>query len=211
MIFMYFVLQGIKKFLYLCGVKELCKPSIMKRVVSAGIGGRNFTINEDAYARLDSYLNLFRNHLKEAGKDEVMDELESRIADIFYANVAESNKVVDLSLVEKVISQLGMPDGSSTTEDTDTTMKAEHRLYRDTDDARIAGVCSGLAIYFGIDTALMRIIMLVALIAGSAGFWIYLILWIAVPKAITPAQKCELRGMAPTAENLSKFTTTKSR
>ena len=59
----------------------------------------------------------------------------------------------------------------------------------------------------GIDTALVRIIMLVALIMGSAGFWIYVILWIAVPQAITPAQKCELRGLAPTAENLSKFTT----
>jgi hypothetical protein len=47
--------------------------------------------------------------------------------------------------------------------------------------------------------------MLVALLAGTSGFWIYLILWIAVPKAETAAQKCELRGMAPTAENLAKF------
>ena len=50
--------------------------------------------------------------------------------------------------------------------------------------------------------------MLVALLVGSAGFWAYIIMWIAVPKAVTPAQKCELRGLAPTADNLSKFTST---
>ena len=180
----------------------------MKKVISAGIGGRSFTINEDAFERLSSYLNLFRNHVKENGTEEVMDELESRIADLFYESVGDSTRVVDLELVEKVISQLGMPDGSSTnaTASQDYDSKANRRLYRDTDDVRIAGVCSGLALYFNIDTALMRIIMLVALLAGSAGFWAYLILWIAVPKATTPAQKCELRGWAPTAENISKFT-----
>ncbi|MBQ9463436.1 MAG: PspC domain-containing protein [Bacteroidales bacterium] len=179
----------------------------MKKVISAGIGGRNFTINEDAYSRLDSYLNLFRSHLRETGKDEVMDELESRIADIFYSSIGESGRVVDLELVERVIGQLGMPDGSSAAAEQEPASPGARRLYRDTDDVRIAGVCSGLALYFGVDTALVRIIMLVALIAGSAGFWIYLVLWIAVPKACTPAQKCELRGLSPTASNISKFTT----
>ena len=181
----------------------------MKKVVSAGIGGRSFTINEDAYERLDSYLKLFRNHLRESGKDEVMDELESRIADLFYSSVGTDGRVVDLDLVERVISQLGMPDGSCNTS-TDARPEqntAPRHLYRDTDDVRIAGVCSGMAIYFGIDTALVRILMLVALLMGSVGFWLYIILWVAVPKAVTPAQKCELRGLAPTAGNLAKFTT----
>ncbi len=180
----------------------------MKKVISAGIGGRSFTINEDAYERLSSYLNLFRTHVKEVGTEEVMDELESRIADLFYESVGDSTRVVDLELVEKVIGQLGMPDGSSTTASQDYDPKANRKLYRDTDDLRIAGVCSGLALYFGVDIALVRIIMLVALLVGSAGFWAYIIMWIAVPKAVTPAQKCELRGLAPTADNLSMFTST---
>ncbi|MBR4808766.1 MAG: PspC domain-containing protein [Bacteroidales bacterium] len=183
----------------------------MKKVINAGLGGRSFTINEDAYARLDSYLGLFRSHLKDAPASEVMDDIESRIADLFYASVGESGRVVDLDLVEKVISQLGMPDGSSTSAAPEEPAKAVRKLYRDTDDVRIAGICSGLALYFGIDTALVRIIMLVALIAGSVGFWLYVILWIAVPKAITPAQKCELRGLAPTASNMAKFSTYKSK
>ena len=177
----------------------------MKKVINAGIGGRSFTINDDAYSRLESYLSLFRMHLKDAPSEEVMDDLESRIADLFYSSVGDGGRVVDLELVEKVISQLGMPDGSSTETPPVSDEKPVHKLYRDTDDAKIAGVCSGLAIYFDIDTALMRIIMLVAFLAASAGFWAYIILWIAVPKANTAAQKCELRGIAPTAGNMSKF------
>ena len=173
----------------------------MKKVITAGVGGRSFTINEDAYGRLESYLNLFRAHVREVGTQEVMDELESRIAELFYQEVGDSDRVVDMELVEKVISQLGMP--------AEEPAKAVRKLYRDTDDVRVAGVCSGLALYFGIDTALVRILMLVALLAGSVGFWLYVILWIAVPKAVTPAQKCELRGLAPTAGNLSKFSSYK--
>jgi phage shock protein PspC (stress-responsive transcriptional regulator) len=189
----------------------------MKKVITTGIGGRSFTINEDAYGRLESYLNNFRAHLKDVSKDEVMDELESRIADIFYSEVGDSTRVIDLELVQKVVAQLGMPDGSDSSAEytaapgSSSASNLQRKLYRDTDDVRIAGVCSGLSLYFGIDTALMRIIMLVALIAGSAGFWIYVILWIAVPKALTPAQKCELRGLAPTASNMAKFSTTKSK
>ena len=182
----------------------------MKKVINAGLGGRSFTINEDAYARLDSYLNLFRAHIKDAPSIEVMDDLESRIADLFYASVGDSGRVVDLELVDKVISQLGMPDGSSATAAPEEPAAAPVRkLYRDTDDVRIAGICSGLALYFNVDTALIRVLMLVALIAGSVGFWLYVVLWIAVPKAVTPAQKCELRGLAPTAGNMAKFSTYK--
>ena len=70
--------------------------------------------------------------------------------------------------------------------------------------AGVAGVCSGLAWYFNIDVTIIRIIMLVALIAGTSGFWIYLVLWIAIPKALTPAQQCEMRGIPATAENMAR-------
>lgn len=69
----------------------------------------------------------------------------------------------------------------------------------------IGGVCSGLAAYFDIDTVLMRVIAVVALFLGSAGFWIYVILWIAVPKARTASEKLEMRGLPVTAENLRRY------
>ena len=184
----------------------------MKKTVNAGIGGRNFTLDEDAYSRLEGYLKLFRTQLKDVPVEEVMDDIESRIAELFVERVGSGSRVVDINLVEEVIAQLGMPDGSEVPggDGTGTTKSSAaaspHKLYRDPDNARIAGVCSGLAQYFDVDITLVRVLMLVALFAGSAGFWIYVILWIVVPKAETPAQQCEMRGISPTAENLAKFT-----
>lgn len=180
----------------------------MKKVVNAGIGGRSFTVDEDAYRRLDSYLTLFKSRLKEDSPSEVIAELEERIAELFAEEVGQSGqRVVDINLVDKVISQLGMPDGSPMpgAAPIEDAVKPARKLYRDPLNSRIAGVCSGLALYFDVDVTFVRIIMLAALLAGSLGFWFYVILWIAEPKAVTPAQQCELRGLAPTAENLAQF------
>lgn len=54
------------------------------------------------------------------------------------------------------------------------------RLYRSRRRI-IGGVCQGLADYFNVDVVLVRIIALFALFCLSAGFWVYLVLWIAVP------------------------------
>ncbi|MBO5563403.1 MAG: PspC domain-containing protein [Bacteroidales bacterium] len=187
----------------------------MKRVTNACIGGRNFTLEEDAYNRLAAYLEHFRSRLSvpELQKGEVMEEIESRISDLFFQDVADTSRVVTLPLVERVTSTLGMPDGSS--EFSSGTASSEYafsqeekvprKLFRDMDNKAVAGVCSGLGCYFEIDVTIIRIIMLVALLAGTSGFWIYVVLWIAVPKAETPAQKCEMRGIPATAENMARF------
>lgn len=54
------------------------------------------------------------------------------------------------------------------------------RLYRSRNRI-IGGVCQGLADYFNVDVVIVRIIALFALFCFSAGFWVYLILWIVVP------------------------------
>lgn len=189
----------------------------MKKVTNACIGGRSFTLDEDAYGRLSVYLEHFRARLTvpELQKGEVMDEIEGRIAELFYQEVGDGARVVSLSLVEKVISTLGMPDGSAETgsgtagasfgskaAESATTAK---KLFRDKDEKRLGGVCSGLSWYFDLDVTLIRVLMLVALICGTAGFWVYVILWIAIPAADTPARKCEMRGIPATAENMARF------
>ena len=84
------------------------------------------------------------------------------------------------------------------------------RIPRNTPPARLivlpAGVCSGLALFLGVDVTLIRVIFLVAFICGSAGLWIYLVIWIAAPEARTAAEKCELRGIPANAENIRRFT-----
>lgn len=55
------------------------------------------------------------------------------------------------------------------------------KLYRNEDEAILAGVCSGLADYFEIDATLMRVIFVVLAIGGGSGLLIYIILWIVTP------------------------------
>ena len=185
----------------------------MKTVVNVSLGGRNFTLEEEAYARLGRYLDHYKARLTvpEGQKAEVMDEMEGRLAELFVQEVGEGSRVVSLELVNRVASTLGMPDGSEEGSFGHYTpggnTSAPRRLYREMDEKKVAGVCSGLSYYFDVDVTLIRIIMLVALIFGTAGFWVYIILWIAVPMADTAAKKCELRGLAPTPENMSRFTT----
>ena len=146
----------------------------MKRVTNACIGGRNFTLNDDAYNRLDAYLRHFRAKLTvpETQKEEVMDDIEGRIAELFYREVGESSRVVTLPMVEQVVSTLGMPDGSAETGYAYSSAfpedKVPKKLYRDMDSKGVAGVCAGLGHYFDIDVTIIRIIMLVALLAGTS-------------------------------------------
>lgn len=185
----------------------------MKQTIVAGIGGRSFTLDEDAYKRLEAYLELFRTHLNDVPAAEVMDDLEARIAELFAERVGTGTRVVDLALVEEVIGQLGMPDGSEVpggagaagAAGAKSSAATPHKLYRDPDSARVAGVCAGLSLYFDLDVTVIRVLMLVAIFAASAGIWIYIVLWIVMPKALTPAQQCEMRGLAPSAENMAKF------
>ena len=55
------------------------------------------------------------------------------------------------------------------------------KLQRDMQHKVIGGVCSGLANYFGIDAALIRLLFAIAFFFFSSGFWIYVILWIVMP------------------------------
>lgn len=191
----------------------------MKKVLNISLGNRSFAIEEDAYKRLSTYLEHFRTRLAQQSgvpytqNAEVMEDLESRIAELFLQEVGTDGRVVGIDLVERVAGRLGMPDGAperpasaaGTYSAASDEPQVRKKIYRDYDNRRIAGVCAGLAVYLDIDVVLTRILMLVALIAGTAGFWIYVICWIAIPKAVTPTQKCEMNGLSVTAENLSKF------
>lgn len=98
------------------------------------------------------------------------------------------------------------------------------RLYRNAENARIGGVCSGLGTFFRVDPIVFRLCfllplpltMLVAVIPGISamtGFFgvlfaisivAYPLLWFAIPMARTPRQKLEMRGEAITATTIQK-------
>ncbi len=195
----------------------------MKKTINVAIGGCSFTIDEDAYNALNEYLERFKKALENSGGSmNVFDELEVRIADMLKGKLG-GRQVVDLTMTGEVIGKLGYPEGYDDVDDQDggCGRKEEYhysgtdgerpvrKLFRNPDDKKIAGVCSGIALFLGVDVVLIRIIFLVALICGSAGFWIYLVIWIAAPEARTAAEKCELRGIPVNAENIRRFTENK--
>lgn len=194
----------------------------MKKVINVALGSRSFAFDEDAYQRMDAFLANFRRRLTEMNKGadsptqdkEIMDDLEMRIGELLENEVHSEAQSVTLVMVNHVTEQLGMPDGKpeyeyssdgASHQFTTAEGKASHKFYRERDGKVIGGVCMGLATYFDIDVVLVRILFVMLLITASAGFWIYLIVWIVSHYAETPAQECELRGIPATAENMAKY------
>lgn len=196
----------------------------MKKTVNVAIGGCSFILDEDAYDILNDYLERSKAAIERTnGRKEVLEELEVKIADELKWKLG-GKQVVDIAMAQKVIGQLGYPEGYEAPEEQEDEQSAGpsenpqenaeqfegdrpvRKLFRDPDGKKIAGVCSGLALFLGIDVVLIRVLFLIALICGSAGFWIYVVIWIAAPEAKTAAEKCELRGIPATAENIRRFT-----
>lgn len=170
----------------------------MKKTVKISLGGLSYIMDDDAFSLLENYINTLKVRLQSdtEGKDIIQD-IEERIAELF-AEKKGSADSVSIDVVKEVLEILGNPDeiasGDTTSEKTSSTYRSQKRLYRDRDHSYIAGVCSGLGEYFGTDPVVLRIIFLVLLFLHGSGLIIYLILWIAVPRALTPKQKLEMKG-----------------
>ncbi len=156
-------------------------------------------IEEQAYEKLNKYLHALRNSLEKDEADEVMYDIEIRIAEIFRENL-DKREVVNSDDVEKVIAQIGTPEAiegqsEENAERENPQEKTRKELFRDMKKGKIAGVCAGLAQYIGLDIALMRIAWIVLCIC-SVGFSLvaYIILWVAVPEAETASDFLKMQG-----------------
>jgi len=180
----------------------------MKKVIDVNIGRVNFTIEDDAYIRLERYLKNFQSTLPVEDAKEIMEDVEIRIAEIFQKEMKYPNQVIDVAAVDEVIGLLGEVEMSSNANNErmeEPKMKFDKKLYRNPDDKKIAGVCSGLGEYLNIDTALIRVIFVVLLIGFGTALIAYIVLWIAMPEARTVAQKLEMHGEPATAENIKNY------
>ena len=172
----------------------------MNKTISISLAGFSFIIEEQAYEKLNAYLQALRNSLEKDEADEVMYDIEIRIAEIFRENL-DKREVVNSDDVEKVIAQLGTPEaiegqseenaGQETSQE-----KTKKELFRDMKRGKIAGVCAGLAQYFGMDISLMRIIWILVFIfsVGFVSVVAYVILWVVVPEAETASDFLKMQG-----------------
>ena len=187
----------------------------MKKTLTVNLGGTVFHIDEDAYRLLDNYLSNLKIHFrKEAGADEIIDDIERRISELFAEKLTAGSQVITITDVEVVIARMGKPEDMEAENDSEpsvgnaTRTTIHRRLYRNPDDKLLGGVISGMAAYLGWDVTLLRLLLLVVLICGVGTLIpVYIVCWLVIPEARTAAEKLSMRGEAVTVENIGKTVT----
>ena len=58
----------------------------------------------------------------------------------------------------------------------------DKKLYRSQTDKKLGGVCGGIAEYFGIDSTLVRLLLVLFCIMGGAGVFAYIVAWLVMPE-----------------------------
>lgn len=186
----------------------------MNKTHNINIGGFPFTIDDDAYATLESYLSKIEGHFRRSeGYEEIVDDIERRIAELLNDRL-KNKKIVSSDDVRQAIAILGTPEDFGTASDyddyqdatPDREYKTGRKLYRDPDDKVIGGVCSGLAAYFGIQEPIwVRVGFALVFFAGGLSLPIYILLWALVPVAETPGDFLAMRGEKINVKNIAKI------
>ncbi|MFT4543624.1 MAG: phage shock protein PspC (stress-responsive transcriptional regulator) [Bacteroidia bacterium] len=189
----------------------------MNKTITSNIAGYVFHIDENAFDKLDAYLNTIRSYFKDSqGKDEIIADIEARLAEMLQERIGDVKQVVTLDDVNHVIQIMGRPE-AFLEDDPDTAEWAEQkteskssttsakRLFRDPDNRVIGGVCAGISNYLGLgDPIWLRLALVISFFFFGTGFLLYLILWIIIPEAVTTADKLQMRGENVTVSNIEK-------
>ena len=157
----------------------------MKKTFTVNIGHSIFNIDEDAYEILNKYLDSIKSYfITIENEGEIIKDFELRIAENFSFNTSDSKKSIDLKDVKNMIEIMGTLDdfkevyGDEENEENHINEDFDNKLYRDSSNRILGGVCSGIAQYFKIDPIIVRVIFF---ILSGFGLIAYLILWIGVP------------------------------
>src|SRR5687767_1810994 len=169
----------------------------MKKIININLSGRVIPIEDAAYEKLQGYIESLRRYFsKEEGRDEIINDIESRIAELLHEKVRKSASPITDEDVDGVIASMGRPEDfdeeAAETRDTKgqpqqqqfsySEKKTRRRLYRDTSDKFIGGVCSGIAAYLNVDPAIVRILFaIIVLGTWFLGLMAYVIMWIVLP------------------------------
>ncbi|MBT8181474.1 MAG: PspC domain-containing protein, partial [Eudoraea sp.] len=185
----------------------------MNKTVNINLANILFHIDEKAFNKLQRYLeSIKRSFSGTAGSDEIIADIEARIAELFQEKMENDRQVITLKEVDEVINIMGQPEDYMVDEDIfedEPRRSSEPRskvkkLYRDIDNKYIGGVCAGLEHYLGLDVIWIRLIFIVFAIFTGFGFIAYILLWILVPEAATTSQKLDMRGEPVNISNIER-------
>ena len=197
----------------------------MNEIKKCSLSGIGFTLEKVAYNRLNDYLNSLKEAYKNSADcEEIMADIEARIAELILSAQSDTQCVVTLPIVENIIAQLGSPEdisGEESKPKAESSTRIPRRLYRDMENSKLGGVCAGLAKYFGVEAVWLRLAMASPLILVVIGapflhwlsvlggnlcavfFMTYLILWFAIPSAKSAREKLEMEGEAISAKSIA--------
>lgn len=193
----------------------------MKKNININLQGIIFHIEEDGYEQLGRYLSSIRNYFSSyEGHEEIVADIEARIAEIFSMRLSPGKQVITLEDVQDLVAQMGevtdfeilepmeveMPHArqaystgapepgfaeasSGAAAAAAATAARPRRLYRDVSRKVVSGVSAGIANYLNVDPVWIRLIFVFLVIgtpitegiSGSFGLVLYIILWIALP------------------------------
>ncbi len=176
----------------------------MKKVININFQGRVIPIEETAYDMLKQYVESLRRFFaEEEGRDEIINDIEGRIAELFGESLKKGATCITEEDVTAIISSMGRPEdfegeenkvhsqlgGEKTQQQSaGTEQRYEEqapprgRLYRDANDKILGGVCSGLAAYLRVDPTIVRLVFALLTFGGGSGILLYILLWIILPK-----------------------------
>ncbi|OYW19618.1 MAG: hypothetical protein B7Z54_03385, partial [Sphingobacteriales bacterium 12-47-4] len=185
----------------------------MKKIININLSGRVIPIEDSAYEKLQAYIESLRRYFsKEEGKDEIINDIESRIAELMNEKIRKGANAITDADIDEIAASMGRPEDFDADLDEDEKQRnagkeqastasvfdrihAKRRLYRNTNDRVIGGVCSGIANYLDVDPSIVRLLFAIVTFGGFGfGILAYIILWIVLPEANTEYQKMEMRG-----------------
>ncbi len=189
----------------------------MKKTVNINLAGTFFHIDEDAFGKLSRYLDAIKKSLTDPnGSDEIMRDIEARIAELFSEKIETKAQVISLKELDEVIAVMGQPEDYQVDEemfeDVPPSQKTSRRrkstrqqLFRDIDNKFISGVSSGLGHYLGIDAIWIRLLWIILTILSQGVFIVvYIIFWILVPAAVTTSDKLRMTGEPVNISNIER-------
>jgi len=189
----------------------------MKKTVNINLAGTFFHIDEDAFAKLSRYLEAVKKSISDpVGGDEIIQDIEARIAELFSEKLEINTQVISTRELDAIIEIMGQPedyimdeDATQTNSATGNQTKGEttsnKQLFRDSDNKFIAGVCSGLSHYLGLEVIWVRLFWIfLSFVTTGFGVIAYLLFWILVPGAQTTSEKLKMTGEPINISNIEK-------
>ncbi len=171
----------------------------MKKIININLSGRVIPIEDSAYESLQRYIESLRRYFaNEEGRDEIINDIESRIAELMNDKIRKGAAAVTDADVKEIIQGMGSVEdfekveaeekasgsqsGTSGGFDFTYASSTKGRLYRDATDKLLGGVCAGLANYMNVDPAIVRLLFAIITLGGfGTGILIYIVMWIILP------------------------------